>query len=74
MHKLFSVDDHVVEPKGVWVDRVASAYKERVPHIVEYDGKEVWVWDGGEEATTGLNAVAGKPRQEWGLTPRVSIR
>ena len=24
MFKLFSVDDHIVEPPGVWVDRVPS--------------------------------------------------
>src|SRR4051794_37062339 len=69
MYKLFSVDDHIVEPPGVWVDRVPAAYKERVPHVVESDGRQMWVWDGGQELTMGLNAVAGKPREEWGMEP-----
>ncbi len=69
MFKLFSVDDHIVEPPGVWVDRVPRALKERVPHVVERDGGQAWVWDGGMELTMGLNAVAGKPRQQWGAEP-----
>jgi predicted TIM-barrel fold metal-dependent hydrolase len=69
MYTLFSVDDHIVEPSGVWVDRVPAAMKERVPHVVEADGRQTWVWEGGREATMGLNAVAGKPREQWGMEP-----
>lgn len=69
MFKLFSVDDHIVEPPGVWVDRVPAAYKDRVPHVVEADGRQMWVWEGGMEMTMGLNAVAGKPREQWGAEP-----
>ena len=53
MYELFSVDDHIVEPPGVWVDRVPARLRERVPHVVEIDGRQKWVWDGGEEATMG---------------------
>jgi len=66
---LFSVDDHVVEPPNVWTDRVREADKERVPHVVEQDGRQSWVWEGGYEMTMGLNAVAGKPRELWGAEP-----
>jgi hypothetical protein len=67
--KLFSVDDHIVEPPGVWVERVPAAYKDRVPHVVEADGRQMWVWEGGMEMTMGLNAVADKPREQWGAEP-----
>ena len=69
MFKLFSVDDHIVEPPGVWVDRVPAAYRDRVPHVVEEGGRQAWVWEGGREETMGLNAVAGKPREQWGAEP-----
>jgi predicted TIM-barrel fold metal-dependent hydrolase len=69
MFTLFSVDDHIVEPPGVWVDRVPAALRERVPHVIERDGRQLWVWDGGQEATMGLNAVAGKPIETWGAEP-----
>jgi predicted TIM-barrel fold metal-dependent hydrolase len=67
--KLFSVDDHIVEPPGVWVDRVPAAQRDRVPHVVEADGCQMWEWEGGSEATMGLNAVAGKPIETWGMDP-----
>ncbi len=69
MYTLFSVDDHIIEPADVWSKRVPAKYKDRAPHVVEEDGREIWVWDGGRELTMGLNAVAGKPREEWGLEP-----
>ena len=69
MYTLFSVDDHIVEPPGVWVDRVPAAMRERVPHVVEDGGRQLWVWEGGREATMGLNAVAGKPIETWGMEP-----
>ena len=69
MYTLFSVDDHIVEPPGVWVDRVPAAMRDRVPHVVEVDGRQMWEWEGGREATMGLNAVAGKPREQWGMEP-----
>lgn len=69
MYTLFSVDDHIVEPAHVWVDRVPAKLRDRVPHVVEEGGRQQWVWEGGRERTMGLNAVAGKPREEWGMEP-----
>ena len=69
MFTLFSVDDHIVEPAHVWTDRVSAKFKDRVPHVVEIDGRQIWEWEGGRELTMGLNAVAGKPREEWGMEP-----
>jgi predicted TIM-barrel fold metal-dependent hydrolase len=70
MYELFSVDDHIVEPAGVWVDRVPAAMRDRVPHVVEEDGRQVWEWEGGRESTMGLNAVAGQPIETWGMEPK----
>jgi predicted TIM-barrel fold metal-dependent hydrolase len=70
MYRLFSVDDHLVEPRNLWSDRVPSRLRDRAPHVVENDGAELWVWDGGAEATMGLNAVAGQPREQWGVEPK----
>ncbi len=69
MFQLFSVDDHIVEPAGVWSDRVPAAMQDRAPHVVEVDGRQMWEWEGGRELTMGLNAVAGKPREQWGMEP-----
>ena len=69
MYTLFSVDDHIIEPADVWTSRMASSWGDKVPHVVEEDGREYWVWDGGKDVTMGLNAVAGKKREEWGMEP-----
>jgi predicted TIM-barrel fold metal-dependent hydrolase len=66
---LFSVDDHIVEPPGVWVDRVPAKYRDQAPHVVEADGREYWVYEDQRQTNMGLNAVAGKPREEWGNDP-----
>jgi predicted TIM-barrel fold metal-dependent hydrolase len=71
MRKLFSVDDHIMEPANIFTDRVAGKFKERVPHVVKNaeSGREEWLWEGGEAVATGLYAVAGKPAEEWNFDP-----
>jgi len=67
MYKLFSVDDHIMEPPDVWTSRVAKKFQGRAPHVVEdANGHTDWVWEGGNRVSTGLYAVAGKPPEEWG--------
>jgi predicted TIM-barrel fold metal-dependent hydrolase len=69
MYKLFSVDDHIIEPAHVWSSRVPAKYRAAAPHVVEEDGREYWVYEDRRNDTMGLNAVAGKPREEWSLEP-----
>jgi predicted TIM-barrel fold metal-dependent hydrolase len=68
-HQIVSVDDHLVEHPRVWQDRMPENLKERAPQIFEQDGKHLWRYDGDIFPTIGLNAVAGKPREEWGMDP-----
>lgn len=70
MYELISVDDHIIEPPGVWVDRVESRFRDRVPHVIEQDdGTEAWVVNGEPQPTMGLNAVAGRPQEDWDMDP-----
>ncbi|MSO79876.1 MAG: amidohydrolase [Acidimicrobiia bacterium] len=68
---LVSVDDHVVEPPDLFDGRVPKKYKDVAPHIVhrESDGADVWVFNGMELPNVGLNAVAGRPMDEYGMDP-----
>ena len=43
--RLMSADDHVIEPRHLWVDRVPAQYKGRCPRIVEVDGREAWLYE-----------------------------
>jgi predicted TIM-barrel fold metal-dependent hydrolase len=68
-YQLFSVDDHIIEPRHLWTDRLPAKYREAGPHVVEADGREYWVLEGERQPTMGLNAVAGKPPEEWNQEP-----
>ena len=61
-YDLVSVDDHIIEPPTVWVDRLPARYQEAGPHVVEDDDREYWVYEGRRGQTMGLNAVAGSEK------------
>ncbi|HZN15261.1 MAG TPA: amidohydrolase family protein [Acidimicrobiales bacterium] len=67
---LVSVDDHVVEPPNLFEGRLPAKYADVAPRIVRKDdGTEVWTYDGNEIPNIGLNAVAGRPPEEYGIEP-----
>jgi predicted TIM-barrel fold metal-dependent hydrolase len=67
---LISVDDHVVEPPDMFDGRIPSRYAEVAPRLVRKDdGTDVWIYDGKEIPNIGLNAVAGRPLEEYGMEP-----
>ena len=67
---LVSVDDHVVEPPNMFDQHLPSKYRERAPRVVhKKDGSDVWVFEGRQMPNIGLNAVAGRPREEYGVEP-----
>jgi len=67
---LVSVDDHVVEPPNVFEGRLAAKYKDLAPtFITREDGTNAWRYDGVEIGNVALNAVAGRPPDEYGLEP-----
>ena len=53
----------------MWDDRVPARYRDAGPHVVEEDGREYWVYEDRRAETMGLNAVAGKSRDEYNLDP-----
>lgn len=56
-----SVDDHVIEPPHLWVDRMPAKYKESCPRVItESDGQEYWVYEHVKNVTGGLGASAGR--------------
>ena len=66
---LISVDDHILEPPNVWVDRVAAKDRERAPHMELVEGMDCWVYDGKRYPSSGLSAVAGKSKEEFSPEP-----
>src|ERR1700733_10634449 len=69
-HILISVDDHVIEPPHMFDGRLPSALADRAPRVVEFeDGRQVWRYEDREYPNIGLNAVIGRPREEWSMEP-----
>lgn len=65
-----SVDDHVVEPPALFEKHIPKKYAERAPKVVHTDnGNDVWVFEGAQIPNIGLNAVAGRPKEEYGVNP-----
>ena len=67
---LVSVDDHVVEPAHLFEGRLPAKYVDAAPKFVHQDdGTDVWIYDGNILPNIGLNAVAGRPPEEYGMEP-----
>ncbi|MCW2734800.1 MAG: amidohydrolase 2 [Mycobacterium sp.] len=67
---MVSVDDHVVEPPDLFDGRLARKYREYAPEfITNADGTNVWKYNGETVMNVALNAVAGRPNEEYGIEP-----
>ena len=67
---LVSVDDHVCEPPDMWDGVLSPEWKSRAPKLVtRNDGTNAWVFEGQQIPNIGLNAVAGRPPEEYGMEP-----
>jgi predicted TIM-barrel fold metal-dependent hydrolase len=65
-----SVDDHVVEPPDMFEGRVPAKYADVAPRVEHTDdGNDVWMFNGAVIPNIGLNAVAGRPKDEYGVNP-----
>jgi predicted TIM-barrel fold metal-dependent hydrolase len=67
---LVSVDDHIVEPPDMWQGVLPPEWQSRAPKMVHRkDGTDVWVFEGAQIPNIGLNAVVGRPPEEYGMEP-----
>jgi hypothetical protein len=50
--------------------RLPASYADRAPQLVTRDdGTNAWVYEGQESTNVALNAVAGRPPDEYGMEP-----
>jgi predicted TIM-barrel fold metal-dependent hydrolase len=67
---LISVDDHLVEPPDMFDAHLPSRYRDVAPRVERTaDGAEVWVFNGEVIANPAINALAGRPPEEYGMEP-----
>jgi hypothetical protein len=67
---IISVDDHLIEPPDLFENRLPAVQQEDAPHVVEQDdGTQCWLFEGNRYPNVGLNAVVGRPPEEYGIEP-----
>ncbi|EFC79373.1 amidohydrolase family protein [Parafrankia sp. EUN1f] len=67
---LISVDDHLVEPPDMFEGRLPARFADVAPRVRRLDdGSDVWTFNGSVIPNIGLNAVAGRPKEEYGVEP-----
>jgi predicted TIM-barrel fold metal-dependent hydrolase len=69
-YTIISVDDHLIEPAHLFEGRMPQHLQEAAPRVVTLpDGRETWVYEDGFYPQVGLNAVAGRAKEEWSMEP-----
>ncbi len=67
---LVSVDDHLVEPPSMFQGRLPARFVDLAPRVIRRDdGSDVWTFNDTIIPNVGLNAVAGRPKEEYGVEP-----
>ena len=57
--KAIDVDTHITEPPDVWTSRVASKWGDRVPHVKQKDGRDLWCIGDQMIGGPGFTTMAG---------------
>ncbi len=68
--KLISADNHINEPRNLFIDRFPEHLKDKAPRVIEgKDGGEGWSIDGTPpKRTYGLEAMAGFDKSEYRMS------
>lgn len=67
---VISVDDHLIEPPDLFDGRMPERFAATAPRVVEDEGgAQAWVFDGNHYPNIGLNAVVGRPKEDWSMDP-----
>jgi predicted TIM-barrel fold metal-dependent hydrolase len=69
-YRIVSVDDHLIEPPDLFEGRMPAALADRAPRIDTLpNGRQTWIYEDGIYPNVGLNAVIGRPKEEWSMEP-----
>ncbi|MGE0383173.1 MAG: amidohydrolase family protein [Gammaproteobacteria bacterium] len=66
---IVSVDDHIIEPPNLFEKHLTTEQKAFAPKHHRTPQGDFWVYAGRKIASGGLNAVIGRPREEYGCEP-----
>ncbi|WP_317929587.1 amidohydrolase family protein [Halioxenophilus sp. WMMB6] len=67
---IISVDDHITEPPDMFDKHLSKEHLATAPKFgVDENGKNFWTYQGMFMPSVGLNAVVGRPLEEYGMEP-----
>ncbi|MDO6414461.1 amidohydrolase family protein [Sphingomonas sp. BIUV-7] len=67
---LISVDDHITEPGTMYDQHLSGEALATAPKLLTLaDGTNLWEYQGKKIPSVGLNAVVGRPPEEYGMEP-----
>ena len=67
---IISVDDHISEPPDMFDKHLSGANLASAPKLrASQDGTNFWEYQGMKVPSVGLNAVVGRPLEEYGMKP-----
>ena len=67
---LVSVDDHITEPGDIYKNQLSGEALATAPSLqAKKDGTNFWTYQGMNIPSVALNAVVGRPREEYGMEP-----
>ena len=67
---IISVDDHITEPPDMFDKHLSAEDLQTAPKFnTDEDGKSYWTYQGMYMPSVGLNAVVGRPLEEYGMEP-----
>ena len=67
---IISVDDHITEPPDMFEKHLSKKDLATAPQFgTDENGKSFWTYQGMFMPSVGLNAVVGRPLEEYGMEP-----
>ena len=67
---VISTDDHICEPPNLFDNQLSGELLATAPKLkVDARGKNYWEYQGALKGSIGLNAVVGRPFEEYGMEP-----
>jgi len=67
---IISVDDHICEPPTLFDKHLSGELLAKAPKLLtDRNGKNYWSYQGMNRPSVGLNAVVGRPLEEYGMEP-----
>jgi predicted TIM-barrel fold metal-dependent hydrolase len=67
---IISVDDHICEPPEMFDEQLSGNALATAPKLLtDKNGKNHWSYQGMKFRSVGLNAVVGRPFEEYGMEP-----